>query len=352
MRVIDVGAAPGGWSQIIADKVDSQDGKETVVAADLLQMVPIAGVKMVQGNISEEKTQELISENLDFHKADLVCSDAVPDFMGDRFVDHMRATQLNREIIQFCSIALKPGGNLLMKIIQGPAEKELSEFAGLYFNNMQKVKPSASRNESAETYYLCQGFEQSQDETALRAKRIREQLEQAGDDVQQQAEVLKDFEDEQMRFLQEVIEHAHKNGLDIPEKLKAQMQTSHVGRQLNLDNKLSAREKAKAKKKFDEEAEEEFFQRTGIRNTAEDYKLENMINKYEYDMEKFKLEDRKKLRLQRQQYFKNLNNIDPETGRPRPGAPDFEEEDPGSSDLDNEYEQLSRENPQFDNKEF
>lgn len=62
-------------------------------------MTPIAGVKFVQGNISEEKTQELVSEMLEFHKADLICSDAVPDFMGDRFVDHMRATQLNKEII-------------------------------------------------------------------------------------------------------------------------------------------------------------------------------------------------------------------------------------------------------------
>jgi 23S rRNA (uridine2552-2'-O)-methyltransferase len=75
--------------------------------------------------------------------------------MGERFVDHMRSTNLNRTIIEFCQVALKPGGSLLMKIIQGPAEKELSEFADLYFKKLQKVKPSASRNESAETYYLC-----------------------------------------------------------------------------------------------------------------------------------------------------------------------------------------------------
>ena len=84
----------------------------------------------------EEKTQEKISEALDYEKADLVCSDAVPDFMGERFVDHMRATNLNKAIISFCEIALKPGGNLLMKIIQGPAEKELSEFAELYFKKL------------------------------------------------------------------------------------------------------------------------------------------------------------------------------------------------------------------------
>ena len=75
--------------------------------------------------------------------------------MGERFVDHMRSCSLNRVIIEFCTDALKPGGTLLMKIIQGPAEKELSEFANLNFKTLQKVKPSASRNESSETYYLC-----------------------------------------------------------------------------------------------------------------------------------------------------------------------------------------------------
>tara|TARA_B110000285_G_C14522084_1_gene337007 strand:- start:27 stop:206 length:180 start_codon:yes stop_codon:yes gene_type:complete len=59
----------------------------------------------------------MISEALDFEKADIVCSDAVPDFMGERFVDHMRSTNLNKVIIEFCNVALKPGGTLLMKIL-------------------------------------------------------------------------------------------------------------------------------------------------------------------------------------------------------------------------------------------
>ena len=92
---------------------------------------------------------------LNFNKADVVCSDAVPDFMGDRFIDHMRTSRLNKEIIDFCQIALKPGGNLLMKTMQGPSEKELNEHTLMFFKKLQKVKPSASRNESSETYYLC-----------------------------------------------------------------------------------------------------------------------------------------------------------------------------------------------------
>ena len=145
-----------------------------MVAVDLLEMVPIPGVKIVQGNISDDGTREKVSEMLDYNKADLICSDAVPDFMGDRFIDHMRTTRLNKDIVEFCHVSLKPGGSLLMKIIQGPAEKELTEFTNLNFKKLQKVKPSASRNESAETYYLCQGFDQSTDSTAVRARKIRQ----------------------------------------------------------------------------------------------------------------------------------------------------------------------------------
>ena len=62
---------------------------------------------------------------LDFTKADLVCSDAVPDFVGERFIDHMKAVDLNNMVVDFCEMALRPGGNLLMKIIQGPAEDRI-----------------------------------------------------------------------------------------------------------------------------------------------------------------------------------------------------------------------------------
>lgn len=117
MRVIDVGAAPGGWSQIIAEKVESKIGQESVVAVDLLEMENVDGVKFVQGNIEKDEIQEKISELLDFQKADVVCSDAVPDFVGERFVDHMRATELNNLVVGFCEKNLKKGGALLMKII-------------------------------------------------------------------------------------------------------------------------------------------------------------------------------------------------------------------------------------------
>jgi len=82
-------------------------------------------VKIVQGDIEKESVQEKISELLDFEKADIICSDAVPDFVGERFIDHVKSIELNYLVTHFCKKNLRPGGSLLMKIIQGPAEQTL-----------------------------------------------------------------------------------------------------------------------------------------------------------------------------------------------------------------------------------
>lgn len=108
-----------------------------------------------------------------------------------------------------------------MKIMQGPAEKELSEFATLRFKKLQKVKPSASRNESAETYYLCQGFEQSLDPRAVRARERVEEFELAKDDPEATQELLQELEAEGLAELNNMIATAHQHGLEVPEKLKA-----------------------------------------------------------------------------------------------------------------------------------
>jgi 23S rRNA (uridine2552-2'-O)-methyltransferase len=103
--------------------------------------------------------QEKVSESLGYVKADLICSDAVPDFVGERFVDHMKSVHLNLQVVNFCEKNLKKGGTLLMKIIQGPAEQKLFNEAKLHFEKLQRVKPSASRQESKEIYLLGQGYE-------------------------------------------------------------------------------------------------------------------------------------------------------------------------------------------------
>jgi len=171
-----------------------------------------------------------------------------------------------------------------MKIIQGPAEKELSEFATMRFKKLQKVKPSASRNESAETYYLCQGFEQSLDPAAVRDRQRIEAFELAKDDPVATQELVQELEAEGLEDLKNMIAAAHQHGLDVPDKLKAYLKGSFLGAQLDLENRMSAREKAAAKAKLEEKEANELFDRTGIRDKSADWTLDNMVNEYEYEM--------------------------------------------------------------------
>jgi len=229
-----------------------------------------------------------VSECLDFQKAHLVCSDAVPDFMGDRFVDHMRTVDLYKEVLRFCAKNLEPGGTLLMKIIQGPAEKELSEFATHLFKSLQRVKPSASRNVSSETYYLCHGFMQSQTTEAVRFREIKDQLELHEDNPTAQNDIYKVLLDEQTADLKKHVEEIHRSGMEIPEKIKDFLQTSPLAKsyasQVELENRMSAREKAKARQKHEDVKDKEFFERTGIRDESADWKAQNLVTKFKYDM--------------------------------------------------------------------
>jgi 23S rRNA (uridine2552-2'-O)-methyltransferase len=132
--------------------------------------VQVDGVKFVQGDIEKEEIQEKVSELLDFQKADVVCSDAAPDHVGEKFIDHMRGIELNQLVLEFCEKNLKKGGTLLMKILQGPAEQGLYDDAKLLFESLQRVKPSASRSESKEIYFLGHGYEESKEPQAVDMK--------------------------------------------------------------------------------------------------------------------------------------------------------------------------------------
>ena len=106
----------------------------------------------------------------------MVCSDAVPDFVGDRFIDHMQAVNLNKMIVEFCKSVLRPGGSLLMKIIQGPSEQNLHDSTLQHFRKTLRVKPSASRQQSSEIYYLCLDYDNSLDPVAIRTKEFQNRL--------------------------------------------------------------------------------------------------------------------------------------------------------------------------------
>jgi 23S rRNA (uridine2552-2'-O)-methyltransferase len=149
--VIDLGAAPGGWSQVAAAKVGP---KGRVVAIDLLEMPAPPGVQVIQGSFLDPAVRAAALAAAG-GKVDLMLSDMMPNVSGIASADQARAAELVHEAIAFCGEVLKPGGAFLVKVFQG------AEFAGILaelrrrFSSVQTRKPAASRGESRETYLLA-----------------------------------------------------------------------------------------------------------------------------------------------------------------------------------------------------
>jgi 23S rRNA (uridine2552-2'-O)-methyltransferase len=148
MTVLDLGAAPGGWSQVAAEKV-KPGGR--VVAIDLLPIAPIFGVTVLQGDFREKML-------LEGGKADLVLSDLSPNLSGIGNVDQARALELWAAAIDLCRKLLKPDGVFLVKAFQGEAFGELAKNLEARFLKVKVVKPPASRGESRETYMLARNL--------------------------------------------------------------------------------------------------------------------------------------------------------------------------------------------------
>jgi 23S rRNA (uridine2552-2'-O)-methyltransferase len=148
MTVIDLGAAPGGWSQVAAAKV-GPGGR--VIAIDLLPIAPISGVSVLLGDFRQAALPE-------GDKADLVLSDVSPNLSGIGNVDQARALELTGAATDFCRKALKPDGVFLVKAFQGAAFEELLTGLKHNFSKVKVVKPSASRGESSETYVLARNL--------------------------------------------------------------------------------------------------------------------------------------------------------------------------------------------------
>jgi len=154
-RVVDLGAAPGGWSQVAARKV-MPGGR--VIAVDLLEIAPMSGVTVLRGDCRELEIGAQLAAALGGQKADVVLSDLSPNISGIASADQARAAELVQMAMDFCGAQLKLEGALLVKVFQG------GEFAGLFremklrFREVKTIKPSASREESRETYLLARGL--------------------------------------------------------------------------------------------------------------------------------------------------------------------------------------------------
>jgi 23S rRNA (uridine2552-2'-O)-methyltransferase len=157
--VVDLGAAPGGWSQVAARRVGAAEGRGRVVAIDALAMEPIAGVEFLMLDFLDPQAPARLKQMLG-GAADVVLSDMAANATGHRRTDHLKIMALAEAAAEFAREILAPGGAFLCKVLQGGTETAL--LAGLKrdFDKVRHVKPAASRADSAELYLLATGFRQ------------------------------------------------------------------------------------------------------------------------------------------------------------------------------------------------
>jgi 23S rRNA (uridine2552-2'-O)-methyltransferase len=155
-RVVDLGAAPGGWSEVAAKRVKAGEGGGKVVAIDLLEMAPIAGVEFLHLDFLDrhapERLRTLIGE------ADVVLSDMAANATGHKKTDQLRIMALVEAGGEFAREVLRPGGSFLTKVLQGGTDSTLLAQLKRDFSTVRHVKPQASRADSSELYLLATGF--------------------------------------------------------------------------------------------------------------------------------------------------------------------------------------------------
>src|SRR5215831_13623483 len=157
MTVVDLGAAPGGWSQIAAKRAGAADGKGRVIAIDLLEMPEIPGVQFAQLDFLDQDAPEKLIAMLG-GLADAVLSDMAANTTGHRKTDQLRIVGLVEAAALFASEVLKPGGIFLAKVFQSGADADLLAQLKRDFASVRHVKPASSRQDSSERYVLAMGF--------------------------------------------------------------------------------------------------------------------------------------------------------------------------------------------------
>ncbi|MGF9562777.1 RlmE family RNA methyltransferase [Neorhizobium sp. JUb45] len=156
-RIIDLGAAPGSWSQIAAKVTNSTDEDIRVAAIDFLEMAPLPGVKILQLDFLDDDAPRQLIEAIG-GTPDLVLSDMAAPTTGHHRTDHLRTMHLCEVAAYFAVEVLGPGGHFLAKTFQGGTEKELLDMLKRNFKQVIHVKPGASRQESVEMFLLAKGF--------------------------------------------------------------------------------------------------------------------------------------------------------------------------------------------------
>ena len=156
--VVDLGASPGGWSQVAAELVSQRGMKGNVVAVDIARMKPIEGVTILRGDMRKVETAAAVQKALGDRNADTVISDMSPDISGTYSVDHARSVELSEVALDFARRTLRPGGNFVVKVFQGELFGDFLREVRRSFKKARAHRPPASRSQSSETYVVAKGF--------------------------------------------------------------------------------------------------------------------------------------------------------------------------------------------------
>jgi len=155
MRIVDLGAAPGSWTQVLRER---SGPSASIVAIDLVPMAPLAGVIIVQADFREEDGLEKLESALAGHKLDLVVSDLSPNLSGVEAADQARSVHLGELALEFATAWLQPGGDLVLKAFQGEGFMALRRATEERFAKVYVRKPQASRDRSREVYIVAKGL--------------------------------------------------------------------------------------------------------------------------------------------------------------------------------------------------
>lgn len=155
MRIVDLGAAPGGWSQYISKKYAQQ---AEIFALDILPMESLPGVQFICGDFTQDDVLQQLMFMIDDKKIDVVISDMAPNWSGCKHIDIPKAMYLSELALDFAKTMLRPGGSFLIKLFQGEGFDQYLREVKLHFKKVSMLKPLASRDRSREVYLLGKGF--------------------------------------------------------------------------------------------------------------------------------------------------------------------------------------------------
>ena len=157
-RIVDLGAAPGGWCQVAVKRVKAEEGRGKVIAIDMHGMEPMAAVTIFKKDFLDEDAPQLLIDALGGEKADCVLSDMASHATGHRQTDHINIITLAEAGYAFAKQVLRPGGTYLAKVLRGGTESDILKLMKKDFTSVRHVKPMASRDDSAELFVLAMGF--------------------------------------------------------------------------------------------------------------------------------------------------------------------------------------------------